>query len=39
MHTTSPYAQSEPVRRAGGNSINILVVDDEPPLTELLSRR
>ncbi|MET7327211.1 response regulator transcription factor [Nonomuraea sp. NPDC005650] len=37
MHTTSPNSLSEPVRRADGSSINILVVDDEPPLTELLS--
>ncbi|MEV1174616.1 response regulator transcription factor [Nonomuraea sp. NPDC049784] len=37
MHTTSPNSTSEPVRRLDGSSINILVVDDEPPLTELLS--
>ncbi|MEW9549818.1 response regulator transcription factor [Nonomuraea sp. NPDC050783] len=37
MHTTSPNLQSEPVRRPDGSSINILVVDDEPALTELLS--
>ncbi|MEV4108718.1 response regulator transcription factor [Nonomuraea sp. NPDC049695] len=37
MHTTSPNSRSEPVRRADGSSVNILVVDDEPPLTELLS--
>ncbi|MBB5775537.1 response regulator transcription factor [Nonomuraea jabiensis] len=37
MHTTSPSPRSEPVRRSDGGSINILVVDDEPPLTELLS--
>ncbi|GAA3254500.1 response regulator transcription factor [Nonomuraea helvata] len=37
MHTTSPNSRSEPVRRADGSSINILVVDDEPSLTELLS--
>ncbi|MGW0802364.1 response regulator transcription factor [Nonomuraea sp. NPDC002799] len=37
MHTTSPNFRSEPVRRPDGSSINILVVDDEPSLTELLS--
>ncbi|MEV4173247.1 response regulator transcription factor [Nonomuraea sp. NPDC049709] len=38
MHTTSTNLQSGPVHRPHGNSINILVVDDEPPLTKLLSR-
>ncbi|MEV0230639.1 response regulator transcription factor [Nonomuraea sp. NPDC050786] len=37
MHTTRPNSRSEPVRRADGSSVTILVVDDEPPLTELLS--
>ncbi|NUO96416.1 MAG: response regulator, partial [Nonomuraea sp.] len=37
MHTTSPNVRSEPVRRPDGRPIAILVVDDEPPLTELLS--
>jgi two-component system, OmpR family, response regulator len=37
MHAITPSFRSEPVRRPDGGSINILVVDDEPPLTELLS--
>lgn len=37
MDTIRANFQSEPVRRPDGSSINILVVDDEPSLTELLS--
>jgi two-component system, OmpR family, response regulator len=37
MHTSSATLLSEPVRRADAGSTSILVVDDEPALTELLS--